>query len=69
MNNEAINIIANILVEGALDYMASKANTTANMICAAIANDEDMTGAARYFAELVAAGIEAAPTILANAPR
>ena len=64
MNNEAINAIADIIVTGAIDFMASKANCRAADILAAIAADTEFTGAARYVAQLCASGIQAAPDIL-----
>ena len=66
MNQAAINALADIIVTGAIDFMASKANCLAADILAAISADTEMTGAARYFGELCAAGMKAAPTILSG---
>ena len=67
MNQDAINTIADIIVTGAIDFMASKGNCRADDILAAICADTEFKGAARYFAELCAAGINASPKILAGA--
>ena len=67
MDKNAINAIADIIVTGAIDFMASKANCRADDILAAICADTEFKGAARYFAELCAAGIDASPKILAAA--
>lgn len=64
MNNAAINAIADIIVTGAIDFMAAKANCRADDILAAICADTEFTGAARYFAQLCKSGIDAAPDIL-----
>lgn len=64
MNQNAINAIADIIVTGAIDFMASKGNCRADDILSAICADTEFKGAARYFAELCAAGVNAAPNIL-----
>jgi hypothetical protein len=64
MNDKAIRTIADIIVTGAIDFMASKGNCRADDILAAICADTEFKGAARYFAELCAAGVDASPKIL-----
>jgi hypothetical protein len=64
MNKNAVNAIADIIVTGAIDFMASKGNCRAEDILAAICADTEFKGAARYFAELCAAGMNASPGIL-----
>lgn len=67
MNQKQIDLIAQIVVDGALEFMASKAGVTTREIALAIHADEALTGAGRYFADLVAAGMNNAPRILAEA--
>ena len=66
MNQNAINAIANEIVTGAIDFMASKANCRAADILSAIAADTEFKGAARYFAQLCKSGMDATPEILAG---
>lgn len=46
MNQNAINTIADIIVTGAIDFMASKGNCRADDILAAICADTEFRGAA-----------------------
>jgi hypothetical protein len=66
MNQKQIDIIAQIVVDGALEFMATKAGVAVRDIALAIHADEGLTGAGRYFADLVAAGMANAPRILAE---
>jgi len=64
MNNAAINTIADIIVSSAIDFMASKGNCRADDIFSAICADTEFNGSARCFAQLCAAGMVAAQSIL-----
>lgn len=65
MNKNLANALAANIVNGAFEFMAAKAGVSVKEITAVIVADPN-GNAARYFRDLLRAGIDASPAILAE---